>query len=87
MYEPGTADGDTPATRRWRTMFRVISVHECDGVWAVIPPWSGRLAVLIPWEQVAPKLRSKIEVGGRYHGLAAIGCEHYWQLFAYINEA
>jgi len=40
------------------------------------------VAVLIPWEQVAPELRSKIE-----HGLAAIGCEHYWQLCAYINEA
>ena len=88
MYEPGTAEGDTPTTRRWRTMFHVVYWNKFDGVWVRIPAWSGDLAVRIPWEQIAPELHDTItyHIQERFHGLACIGCDSYKDLNAYINE-
>lgn len=88
-YEPGTAEGDTPTTRRWRTLFHIIYVNDRDGVWARIPAWSGDVAVRISWMQIAPELHDMIlhQVQERFHGLACIGCDDYRELKAYINEA
>lgn len=85
MYEPGTAEGDTPKTRRWRTMFHVIYIGN-QGVWMRIPAWSSWIAVMIPWDQIAPELRANMQVDNRYHGLACIGCNSYMELNAFINE-
>lgn len=79
-------EGFTPETRRWRTLFHIIYLHVGDGVWARIPGFDTRIAVLIPWEQIAPEIRFKIKVGDRCYGLAAIGAPSFKELYAYINE-
>ena len=86
MFEPGLIDGDTITTRRWRTMFHIIYISETDGVWARVPAFAGGIAVFLSWQQIAPEIRSKIVVDGRYHGQAAIGADSYEDLNAYIDN-
>lgn len=76
----------TPQNRRWRTVFRIIDVHEVDGVFAVVPGWNHRIAVLIPWDQVAESIRPKIKVGDRCYGNVCLGADSWEDLVPFINE-
>ena len=76
----------TPQNRRWRTLLRVIDVHEHDGVFVVIPGWNSRIAVLIPWDQVALAIRPKVRVGVRCYGNVCLGAESWEDLVPFINE-
>ena len=86
MFEPGLDEGITPETRRWRTLFHVIYIHDFDGVWVRVPGFDGNIAVRVPWEQIDPDDPPKIKVNDRCYGLAAIGADDYKGLCAYINE-
>ena len=77
----------TAETRPWRTLFHIINVHEHDGVFARVPGWNSRIAILIPWEQIAPEIHDKIVLDGRYYGNLCLGAESWEDLNPYINEA
>jgi hypothetical protein len=55
-------------------------------VWVRIPGFDGSIAVLVPWEQIAPEIRSKLKVEDHCYGLAAIGASTHEGLCIYINE-
>jgi hypothetical protein len=86
MFEPGIDEGITPETRRWRTLFHIIYIHHFDGVWVRIPGFDCKIAVLVPWEQIAPEIHSKLKVEDHYYGLAALGAPTHEGLCIYINE-
>ena len=81
------APAPTIKTRRWRTLIRIVYVpkYEKDGFMAVIPAWEP-IGIPMSWDDVAVELRSEIKVDARFHCLACLGAEFWYDVKPYICE-